>query len=183
MPHLPSLPANATLVDVYKRSPAVAAATLALNDAIMRNSTVFSAAECEAIAAYVSKLNACQYCLGVHTGAAVNLGMDTDDVHAICERPEMPNNPRLAPVLSYVAKLTVDPARIDSGDVQRVLDAGWDDAAVSHAAFIAALYCFMNRIVDGHGIRGSEEQLAAGGKRLAEIGYSGLAKLLAGHPA
>lgn len=179
MPHLPSLPDGATLVDIYRRFPAVAAAALALNDAVMRQPAPFSPAEREAIAAYVSQINACRYCLGVHTNAAVALGLEPDAVATICERPEAPRDPRLVPVLAYVAKLTTNPAGVGADDVARILAAGWTEEAVSFAAFVAGLYGFMNRVVDGHGIRTPEAQLAANGRRLADVGYAGLARMLA----
>ena len=180
MPHLPSLADDATLIDVYERYPAVAAAALALNEAIMRHPAPFSSAEREAIAAYVSKINACQYCHGVHSNAAIGLGLASDAVTAICELPAAPDNPKLVPVLAYVAKLTSEPASVDKADVNRMLDAGWDETAVSFAAFVAALYAFMNRLIEGHGIKASDEYLKSGGTRIAEIGYAGLAEMLAG---
>ena len=179
MPHLPSLTKDSTLIDVYKKHPAVAHATLALNDAIMRGDAPFTEAQREAIAAYVSSINTCRYCMGVHSSAATGLGMDAGEVAAVCERPEAPDDPRLAPVLRYVANLTTEPASVTEADAKRILDAGWDEAAVSYAAFVAALYALMNRMVEGHGIKGDPVQLAKNGRRLAEIGYTGLAAILA----
>lgn len=179
MPHLPSLASDATLVDVYRAHPQVAAAALALNQAIMRGPGPFSEAEREAIAAYVSAINACRYCMGVHTGAAEGLGMAAGDVALICERPEAPADLRLAPVLAYVARLTTAPASVTAEDAAKILDAGWPEAAISSAAMIAALYAFMNRLVEGHGIDADPEKLKANGARLADIGYDGLARLLA----
>ena len=175
MPHLTSLPDDATLIDVFKRHPQMASALLALHETIMRHSSPFSPAEREAIAAYVSTINECRYCKGVHTVAAVELGETADNVATICERPQSPDNLRLAPVLTYVGKLTSSPASVSQNDVQNILDAGWDEDAVSYASFVAALYAFMNRLVEGHGIVGTEDYYRAGGKRLAEIGYQGLA--------
>ncbi|TMV07804.1 carboxymuconolactone decarboxylase family protein [Ruegeria sediminis] len=179
MPHLPSLPDKATLFDVYRRHPAVAQAMLALNDAVMRQPSPFTPAEREAIAAYVSALNDCQYCHALHGRAAVNLGMEDGAVAAICERPEAPEDPRLIPVLAYVARLTSDPASVGPEHVRAILDAGWTEDAVSFAAFIAATYALMNRVVEGHGIRADEAQADAGGARLAGPGYAGIAQMLA----
>ena len=178
MSHLPSLPDDATLVHVYKGNPPMAAASLALNQAIMRGPGPFTEAEREAIAAYVSSINACAYCQGVHSGAASALGMDEAAVGAVCERPEAPDDPRLAPVLAYVAKLTTAPATVTAEDVRRITDAGWSDEAVASAAEVAAVYAFMNRLVEGNGIKAPAETLAANGARLAKIGYDGLAEML-----
>ena len=178
MPHLASLPEDATLIQVFTRHPAVSQALMALHEAIMRDPAPFTPAQREAIAAYVSKLNACQYCHGVHASAAVGLGESAEDVQQICELPDAPPDPALAPVLSYVRKLTLSPSTVSKADADRILSAGWDEDAVSYAAYVAALYGFMNRLVEGHGIKGTPEYRETGGKRLAEIGYAGLAKLL-----
>lgn len=178
MPYLPSLPDGASLVDVYKAHPPVAAAALALNDAVMRQPAPFSPAEREAIAAYVSSINSCQYCTGLHSNAAVKLGMNEEAVAGIGERPEAPDDPRLRPVLAYVAKLTTAPATVEKADVEAMLSAGWSEDAVSYSAYVAGVYAFMNRVVDGHGIRADDAAIEAGGTRLAEIGYAGIAKLL-----
>tara|TARA_R110002124_G_scaffold92007_3_gene233899 strand:+ start:12753 stop:13298 length:546 start_codon:yes stop_codon:yes gene_type:complete len=180
MPYLPGLADEASLIDVFKTHPQVGAAIMMLNDAVMRQPAPFSPAEREAIAAYVSQINACQYCGALHADAATKLGMAQGDVAAICERPEAPPDPRLAPVLTYVAKLTTQPASVTQADVQRILDAGWDEDAVSFAAFVAGVYALMNRVVEGHGITIARDKVDAGGKRLTEIGYAGIARMLAG---
>jgi len=180
MPHLPSLPDDATLIDVFRRHPAVTPPLLALHEAIMRAPSPFTAAAREAIAAHVSALNACQYCTAVHTVAARTLDGDDPTVAAICTRPAAAEDVRLAPVLAYVAKLTTAPATVGEADVRAMLAAGWSEDAVAHAALVAALYAFMNRLVEGHGVRASAAYAAVGGKRLAEIGYAGLAAQLAG---
>jgi uncharacterized peroxidase-related enzyme len=179
MPHLPSLAADATLVDVFKRHPEVAAPLLALHEAVMRGPSPFTPAEREALAAYVSTLNACAYCQGVHTEAARNLEGGDAAVETLCELPPG-DSPKLAPVMAYAAKLTTAPASVEAKDVARILEAGWDETAVAHACLVAALYGFMNRLVEGHGIGITEDYAKTGGKRLADIGYAGLAALLAG---
>ncbi|MEO1544177.1 MAG: carboxymuconolactone decarboxylase family protein [Pseudomonadota bacterium] len=178
MPLLQSLNDDATLLNVFAQHPEFAKASLALTEVIMRGPSPFSAAEREAIATYVSSINACAYCQGVHAGAAVSLGMEEAVVAAVCERPEMPDDPKLVPVLAYVGKLTQEPASVTREDVECILDAGWDETAVSFAAFVAGLFAMMNRIVEGHGIKGDAAYYRNGGHRLAEIGYGGLAALL-----
>jgi len=178
MTYLPSLAGDASLIDVFKAHPQVGAAIMMLNDAVLRQPAPFSPAEREAIAAYVSQINACQYCGALHADAATKLGMDQGDVAAICQRPEAPPDPRLAPVLTYVAKLTTQPTSVTQADVQRILDAGWDEGAVSFAAFVAGVYAMMNRVVDGHGITIAADKVDASGKRLTDLGYAGIAKMI-----
>ncbi len=125
MAHLPSLADDCSLIDVYRRFPAIADAALALNEAVMRHPAPFSPAEREAIAAYVSTLNRCAYCRGIHAHAAAGLGMADETVTGLCERPEAPADSRLRPVLAYVARLTAEPAAVGRDDVQAILEAGW----------------------------------------------------------
>jgi uncharacterized peroxidase-related enzyme len=180
MTYLPGLAEDATLIEVFKAHPSVGAAIMMLNDAVMRQPAPFSPAEREAIAAYVSQINACQYCGALHADAATKLGMAAEDVAALCLRPEAPPDPRLTPVLAYVAKLTTQPAQVSQADVRRILDAGWDEGAVSFAAFVAGVYALMNRVVEGHGITIAKDRVDAGGRRLTETGYAGIARMLAG---
>ncbi len=54
-------------------------------------------------------------------------------------------------MLRYVRKLTLDPAKVERGDVEALRDAGFTDAAIGDVAINAALFAFMNRVVDGLG--------------------------------
>ena len=180
MPFLDSLPTDATLMAVFKRHPDIAHPLLRLHEAIMRAPSPFSTAEREEIAAFVSSLNDCQYCHGVHSNAAVALGADPTHLEAVCTLPDALPDTRLAPVMRYVAKLTAAPSSVTQSDVEQILDAGWSETALTYAALVAALFAFMNRVVEGHGIKGTTEYHAMGGKRLADIGYAGLSKIVDG---
>lgn len=54
-------------------------------------------------------------------------------------------------MLTYVQQLTLQPATMKEGDVQTLREAGFSDAAIGDVAANAALFAFMNRIVDGLG--------------------------------
>jgi alkylhydroperoxidase family enzyme len=54
-------------------------------------------------------------------------------------------------MLRYVRKLTLEPARVELGDVEELRRAGFSDAAIGDIAINAALFAFMNRVVDGLG--------------------------------
>ncbi len=177
MPHLPSLPDDASLLDVFRLQPDVGAPLLALHEAVMRAPSRFTPAEREALAAFVSTLNACGYCQGVHSEAARHLDGGDAALDAYCVAPPA-ENPKLAPVLGYVAQLTTAPAGVEQAHVQRILDAGWDEDAVAYARMVASPYAFMNRLVEGHGIGVTDAYAKTGGKRLADIGYAGLARLV-----
>jgi len=58
----------------------------------------------------------------------------------------------LKPILAYVKKLTVLPARINEVDAKAVYAAGWNERALYDAVQICALFNFMNRIIEGTGV-------------------------------
>ncbi|MGH4017277.1 MAG: hypothetical protein ACRDSL_25785 [Pseudonocardiaceae bacterium] len=69
MTHLPSLPENATLLDVFRAYPDTARPLLDYHQVLLRGPSPLTVAERELIAAYVSGLNVCGYCHGIpHRG-------------------------------------------------------------------------------------------------------------------
>lgn len=70
MAYLPSLGDDPVLLDVFKAFPGTARPLLEYHQVLLRGPSPFSEAERELIAAYVSGLNACQHCHGVHTATA-----------------------------------------------------------------------------------------------------------------
>lgn len=54
-------------------------------------------------------------------------------------------------MLRYVRKLTLEPAKVEREDVEELRRAGFSDAAIGDIATHAALFAFMNRVVDGLG--------------------------------
>jgi uncharacterized peroxidase-related enzyme len=169
----PSLPETPTLGDVFKAFPHHAAPLLAYHDALLRGESPLSVAERELIAAYVSGLNACNFCFGAHKLYARAFGIDEDVVDALIADVETaPVEAKLKPILRYVAKLKSLPPRLTAADAKAVYDAGWSERALFDAIEVAALFNFMNRIVEGAGVTfdyadhpQTEEDIAARRKR------------------
>lgn len=55
-------------------------------------------------------------------------------------------------MLTYVTKLTRDPANMVEADVVALRDAGFSDLAIHDIAQVAALFAYYNRLADGLGI-------------------------------
>lgn len=175
MSYLNSLPDDAVLVDVFKLYPETSRPLLDYHEVVMRGPSPFSIAEREMIAAYVSGVNACGYCHGVHTVTAEVCGIEVGAVPAaVADLDTAPVDERMRPVLRYVEKLTRTPSAIGRADAEAVLAAGWDERALHYAVMVCALFNFMNRMVEGHGITAGPEYFARSGVRLNELGYSGL---------
>ncbi|GAB3463453.1 carboxymuconolactone decarboxylase family protein [Actinophytocola sediminis] len=179
MSYLSSLPDDAVLMDVFKLYPETSRPLLDYHEVVMRGPSPFTVAERELIAAYVSGVNSCGYCHGVHTATAEACGIAKGAVPAaVVDLDSAPIAANMRPVLRYVDKLTRTPSAITVADAEEVLAAGWDERALHDAVMVCAMFNFMNRMVEGHGIRASGDYFALSGTRLKEVGYAGLNDLL-----
>jgi uncharacterized peroxidase-related enzyme len=181
VPYLKSLPDDAVLLQVFRAYPDTARPLLDYHELVMRGPSPFTVAERELIAAYVSGVNECGYCHGVHTATAEAFGIPEGLLEALlADLDTAPVDERIRAVLRYVGKLTTAPARLTDDDAAAVLAAGWDERALHDAVIVCALFNFMNRMVNGLGIKADESYFALSGKRLRDVGYTGLAVLLDG---
>lgn len=183
MAFLKLLPADAGLLRVFQAFPATARPLIDYHEALMRGDSPFTTGERELIAAYVSGLNACQYCHGVHTETAVALGIGPQLMTELLDNPNTARiDDRLRPVLAFVRKLTLNPSKIVQADADAVFAAGWDDRALYDAVSVCALFNFMNRLVNGLGIEAAEAYRKFAAQRLAEGGYAQLIGLITATP-
>jgi uncharacterized peroxidase-related enzyme len=179
MSFLKSLPPEAGLLRVFQAFPDAAQPLIQYHEVLLRGDSPFTIAERELIAAYVSGVNACQYCHGVHTQTAVALGVEADLVEQLLADPASARiDDRLRPVLAFVRKLTLTPAKMVQADADAVFAAGWDDRALHDAISVCALFNLMNRLVDGLGISAAEGYTTIAAQRLAEGGYAQLVNLI-----
>ncbi len=179
MAYLPSLPQGATLLDLFKAFPETNKPLIEFHEVLMRGPSPFSEAERELIAAYVSSLNRCAYCRGVHTATTQRLGTPEGAVAALIEEIDTAAVPaRMKPVLSYAQRLTRAPDSVTQGDAEAVLAEGWNETALYHTVAVTALFNYMNRLVEGLGIELDPAYVEPASKRLAERGYLPLIDLM-----
>ena len=76
MAYFPSLPDDAGVRHIVTLNPAAGRALVEFHTAALRNASQLSPRDKELIAAYVSGLNACQYCYGVHSETAKAFGVE-----------------------------------------------------------------------------------------------------------
>jgi uncharacterized peroxidase-related enzyme len=140
---------------------------------IMRGKSEFTNSEKEIMAAYVSGLNACAFCLGSHQAVAAQFGVEENVIESLIEDIDSAPIPRrLKPIFHYLKKLTLSPAKIWEEDVDRVQQAGWSEEALHEAILIGCLFNFYNRLLDGHGVKGSAPIYQFAGTHLHKNGYS-----------
>ena len=179
MPYLSSLRFGASLIDVFKAFPATSTPLIEFHEVLLRGPSPFSAAERELIAAFVSGLNRCEYCHGVHTATAERLGVEAGLLPRIVQSGELDGvDAKLQPVLALARKLTLAPGSVTKADAEAVAAAGWSDAALYYAVAVTALFNLMNRLVEGLGIELEPSYVAPAAERLADRGYLPLLEMM-----
>lgn len=149
----PSLSAHLQLLDVFRQFPHAVRPLLEYHDRVLRDESPLTVGERELIAAYVSALNACNFCHGAHAIAANVHGVPEELIQRLIRNPdEAAVESKLKPLLAYVAKLTRTPSALVPSDALAVYEAGWDERALFDAISVCALFNMMNRIVFGAGI-------------------------------
>lgn len=179
MPFFSSLPADAGVRHILQLNKSAGHSLIEFHQALLRGDSPLKPAQLELIAAYVSGLNACQYCYGVHSETAKAFGLAEGALEALlADVDSAPVDPKMRPLLAYAKKLTVTPTRMTQADADAVFAAGWSERALHDAVLTVCLFNFMNRLLEGHGCKGAPEIYATRGKALMDEGYEPLLKLL-----
>lgn len=180
MAFISDLAEDATLLDVFKAFARTSRPLLDYHEEVLRGPSPLSVANRELIAAYVSGLNVCQYCHGVHSATAEAFGISADALRLMLSDLEAaPIQPALKPILSFVRKLTLTPAQMTKSDAEAVFAAGWSSQALHDAVSVCALFNLMNRLVEGMGLKGTPQYFAVAAKRLSsQTGYRGIIEML-----
>lgn len=173
MPFFPSLPKDATTKHIFTRHPEIYSHWVQVSEAILRGHSPLTPAQRELIGAYVSALNACQYCYGGHRAAAELFGIAPAVIDGlVADAGSAPLEDKLRPLFAFVRKLTLTPAKMTQADADAVFAAGWDEGALHSAIAVCCLFNFMNRLVDGHGVTADARTFAERGRMHVELGYA-----------
>lgn len=160
MSRLPSLPDPTDLFDVIKTYPKFAKPYFELSHLIMRGDSPLGAGERELIGAFVSGLNSCDYCFGIHKDVASAFGLEESMIEQLMtDHNKAHISAKMKALLSFVKKLTEAPSRLTDSDASLVLDAGYSEEALHDAIYVCAIFCFTNRIVAGTGVSLGENSM------------------------
>lgn len=174
-----SLPEDAGVRHILTLNPQAGRALVEFHTAALRNEGPLEPRHKELIAAYVSGLNACQYCFGVHAETAKAFGLEAGTLERLLADIDSADvDEQLKPLLRYARKLTLEPSRMTEADAQQVFAAGWSEAALHEAVLTVCLFNFMNRLLEGHGVKGNPGVFAARGQALRDEGYEPLLAFL-----
>lgn len=180
MTFFPSLGEKTTVPDILKLSPHAGKALIEMHEAVMRGPSALSPGERELIAAYVSGINECQYCHGIHSHTAKAYDdIPNEAVDRMLHDLEAAGfHDKILPILHFARKLTEEPASITADDAKAVYDAGWDEKALHDAIMVVCTFNFMNRLLEAHGVHGHDALYRERGPMLKEFGYLPLIRLL-----
>ncbi len=174
MPYLKSLPEDASMLDVYRLDLELARPILRYQQQLLRGPSPLSVAQRELIGAYVSTLNACRFCFGLHALVARRFGVEETLIEQLVQKgPAGAVDDNFAAILTFAGKLTREPAKITASDARKVHAAGWDDTALFHTVLITGFFNFFNRLTDGLGLEFDEQMHQRAAAGLHEIGYEG----------
>ena len=82
--------------------------------------------------------------------------LETDPLNAELLPPEKA-------LLEYSIKLTRSPGDMDSSDIEKLRQQGFDDRAIHDICCITSYYAFVNRIADGLGVELEQDQMKSPG--------------------
>ncbi len=160
MPFLKHWAPDAGLGEIYSADPRIYGALPAFTEALFRHRSSLPIPLREFIAAYVSSLNQCEFCVAGHFANASRAGLTQELLQQLLADFETaPVRPRIKPLLKFAHKLTLQPARITQQDVDAIFAAGWDEKAFRDTVAITAQMNLFNRLVAGFGIQPGKHEL------------------------
>ncbi len=138
----------------------------------MRGPSAWSVAERELMAAYISKLNECSFCVGAHTATASGAYRDKSKVDAVLADLETaPVEEPLRETLRMLKKVTLGQP-VNAGDMDTVLAAGASGEQIEDALAVCFAFNVTNRLADAFGFFVPDaEAFKAGAKYLLKHGY------------
>lgn len=155
MPFFSNLDDTSVVPDIAMMTPDFGKAMGPYHKAIMESPSELDRAQRELIAAYVSGLNSCAYCYGVHSLTAAAFGIDEGVFDKLMDDPDSaPLDNKMKPLLRLARRLTLEPAKTVQADIDAITDAGWKEQTAHDAILVCCMFNFMNRLLDGHGVKG-----------------------------
>jgi uncharacterized peroxidase-related enzyme len=138
----------------------------------MRGPSPWSVAERELIAAFVSKMNGCEYCVNAHSAvSSMAYGDDARVSRALEDLESADVAEPLRATLRMIGKLTRE-RTIERDDMRALLDAGVSRAQIEDALAVCFAFNAMNRLADAFGFHiGAPSAFEAGAKYLLARGY------------
>jgi uncharacterized peroxidase-related enzyme len=138
----------------------------------MRGPSTWSVGDRELMAAYVSKMNDCPFCVGAHTATAARAYRNRDKVAAVLADPDSaPIDEGLRATLEMLGKLTGE-GTLTADDIRAVLSAGVSRQQIEDALAVSFAFNTTDRLANAFAFDVlSQEGFEAGAKYLLKRGY------------
>ncbi|HZZ63414.1 MAG TPA: carboxymuconolactone decarboxylase family protein [Roseiarcus sp.] len=143
-----------------------------VTDEAMRGPSAWSVGDRELMAAFISNLNACEFCIKAHTAVAARAYRDDARPAAVLASLEEADiSEPLRATLRMLAKLTRDHA-LDANDMRAVLAAGVSRTQIEDALAVSFAFNVMNRLASAFEFAvPGPKAFEAGAKFLLARGY------------
>jgi len=155
--------------------PETATVLNGLAEVLLRAPNSLAPGERELIAAYVSGLNACEFCCSSHSAfAAAQLAEGVELVEQVRRDPDSaPVSDKLHALLKIAAAVQESGRKVSLELVENARGEGATDVEIHDTVLIAAAFCMFNRYVDGLGTVLPEDRgaYAESAKGIVEHGY------------
>lgn len=147
---------------LFEFRPETAAPLGFLAETLLRGDNSLSRGERELIAAYVSGLNDCHFCMSSHSAfAALQLPEGWEVVDGVLRDPgSAPIDDKLRSLLAIAGQVQRSGREVSSETVAAAREAGATDVEIHDTVLIAAAFCMFNRYVDGLGTAAPQEREA-----------------------
>jgi uncharacterized peroxidase-related enzyme len=132
--------------------PETAEPIMHLAEVLLRGDSTLTRGERELIAAYVSRLNECEYCAGSHGASAVALlpgGAEQVEQTLAGPTCDAPVSGKMRALLDIAGLVRIDGRLVSEEAVAKARDEGATDVEIHDTVLIAATFCMFNRYVDG----------------------------------
>jgi AhpD family alkylhydroperoxidase len=138
----------------------------------MRGPSAWSVADRELMAAYVSKVNDCPFCVGAHTATATQAYQDGERVAAaLADLSSAPIEDGLRATLGMLGKLTRE-GTLSTDDIRAVLGTGVSSQQIEEALAVGFAFNTTDRLANAFAFEVlSHEGFQAGAKYLLKRGY------------
>jgi uncharacterized peroxidase-related enzyme len=157
---------------VFYRPDFYGAAMKEFTHEAMRGPSEWSVGDRELMAAFVSKINECAFCVGAHTATAARAYRNEAKVTAVLSNLETaPIEEPLRATLRMLGKLTYDHV-VNSEDMRAVLACGVSPEQIKDALAVSCAFNTTDRLADAFGFEVlSSKGFGAGAKFLLARGY------------
>jgi AhpD family alkylhydroperoxidase len=138
----------------------------------MRGRSAWSVGDRELMAAYVSEVNDCPFCIGAHTATATRAYQDSGRVAAaLADLDSAPLDAGLRATLQMLGKLTAE-GTLSADDIRAVLSTGVSPQQIEDALAVGFAFNTTDRLANAFAFEVlSEDGFEAGAKYLLKRGY------------